>query len=96
MAKVCGFQIGKQICEALGLDAKKVRAIDIHIKTRELVTATVEHYVTGEQVDSLTTVLSSYSLASREDLTQEPVAKGDDITPLGEGEALMQFFKGKG
>lgn len=39
MARVCGFEIGKQVCEALGLDPKR------NVKTRELVTATVEHYV---------------------------------------------------
>ena len=94
MAKIVGNPIGKQVCEALGLDASKVRTIDLHIQANEFVTATVMHYVTSEQMDSLLKVLSAYTLRHENYIEQAEAKPGEDITPLGEGDELMRFFKG--
>lgn len=95
MAKIIGIQIGKQVCEALGLDASKVRSIDIHVKANELVTAQVEHYIDGDEAQKLVNVLSAYTLRLDEDFGHRPVESGEDVTTFGDEHARMaKFFKG--
>jgi hypothetical protein len=56
--------IGAQVCQALGLEPDKIKNLTLRLRADEVVTMTVEYvaYVTGEQMDKLTTVLKHYRL----------------------------------
>lgn len=69
---VTGYDIGKQLCDALGLDIKGVRTIDIHVEARSLVTVSVERLVSRDEAGRLCTALERYNL--------HPV--GDESTSL--------------
>jgi hypothetical protein len=82
--KCCGFEIGKEVCAALGLDASNTRTIDIHIAADSLVVAKVEHILSHDQADKLMSVLTAYTLTRERDEATRPIEAGEDITPLGE------------
>ena len=48
---VTGWDIGAQLCNAIGLKDKPVRNIDIKVHLNELVTARVEIQLTKDQVE---------------------------------------------
>ena len=69
---VTTLDVGKKICEALGIDGKKVTDLTIRFKPGELVHARVE-YLDNDAVDGLIDCLQDYVL-----VPLEPAAKKDD------------------
>lgn len=59
MAAVLGNQIGKVMCEALGLDANKVKSIDIHVGVNDVVIATIVEYPTTDKMELVTRTLEA-------------------------------------
>jgi hypothetical protein len=53
MAIVSQPRFAIKILEALGLNAKKVVGLSLHMRVNELVTAEVEMLPTGEQMDEI-------------------------------------------
>jgi hypothetical protein len=45
MAVIVGSDLGKSLCDALGIDPKGVTGIDIRIRPHEAVTVTVHKYM---------------------------------------------------
>lgn len=70
MAFVPGNQLGKQILDALGVDAKTVHSLDIHCAVNDVATATLVTYVKAEGTDNLIEVLTHYRLVEDTDATQ--------------------------
>lgn len=100
--KVLGIGWGNELAKALGLEGKKVSAIDLRIRPREVVTATVEMYVCQEQADAVLTVLESYHLERVAEQASREVQPGEDVTTLAdsvlmtaplEKSRMMEFFK---
>ena len=54
-------QIGKTICEALGLGAFKVIGIDIHLHVGEVATINVEYYP-HDEIQGIAPILKHYKL----------------------------------
>lgn len=46
MAVIMGNELGKSLCDALGIDPKGVTGIDIRIRPHEAVTVTVHKHMT--------------------------------------------------
>lgn len=65
MKKILGVDIGKELCEAMGLPAKGISSIDIHVSAHELVTADVRMFVHDEQAKKLVELLRKYELRER-------------------------------
>lgn len=67
-----------QLAEAMGLDPKRCRSIDLHLRTNDVVTATVQEYVEAYQAGSLIKLFRSgeYVLVRKEewDALQPPEA----------------------
>lgn len=59
---VTASQVGREICEALGLPMGRVTKIDLHFHAREIVTATVEFQPELDQLEKAITVLRRYEL----------------------------------
>jgi hypothetical protein len=67
MRPVAGFEIGKQVCEALGLDfAMPVKTIDIHIGSMEAVTVTLATLPEKDQMEKVLHILSHYDMVHRD------------------------------
>jgi pyrroloquinoline quinone (PQQ) biosynthesis protein C len=62
MAMIGRSDFGAQMVKALGLEGQKVRSIDLHISTHELVTATVVTMVQDQQAMKIVEVVSKYEL----------------------------------
>jgi hypothetical protein len=75
---VLGMQVGKELLEALGLDGKKVRSVDLHFSGQEIVTATVVHMVLDEQARKVIDVIRKYELHEPEELPKERDYTGID------------------
>jgi hypothetical protein len=65
MATVTGYMIGRELCDALGLDIAGVRTIDLHVAAKEAVTVKVERLVKSEQARAMNKVLEEYTLIPR-------------------------------
>jgi hypothetical protein len=67
MRAVTGFEIGKQVCEALGIDlVMPVTSIDIHIRSTDTVTVTLETIPGKDQIEKALHILSHYDMVHRE------------------------------
>lgn len=67
MGPLPGNKFGAQVCEALGLDPKKVRDIYIEICTGDIARVSVESYLDANNAGELLTVLKEYTVVSREE-----------------------------
>lgn len=66
MSNIVGSQqVGKQVCEALGIDPNGVTEIFIRLAVDEAVQVTVGSLVSGDQVDGLCSVIKRYHLTER-------------------------------
>jgi hypothetical protein len=65
MAAISGAGIGKDICEVLGLDARKVHTIEIKVVPDEAVIVTVKQYVQLEEFKKLNEILTKYELVPK-------------------------------
>jgi len=67
MSKVItGQAAGLEVCEALGLDPKLVRNIDIHFHLDDIVTATVETTVHVDHFPKIMKILKAYRWEAEE------------------------------
>jgi hypothetical protein len=64
-----GNDIGKRICEALGL--KHTRRIEIVIGRNEAVIVRSEHYPTKEEMDAVEAVMQDYRIMPRAEIAPE-------------------------
>lgn len=55
-------EIGSRFARALGLDPCKTRKIDLHVHLDNVITATVEMYVTKEEMEMLELELIPFEL----------------------------------
>lgn len=62
MAAVTGRMIGKELCEALKLDIKGVRTIDLHVAADEVTTITVVRLLQDDEATAMNKVLEKYQL----------------------------------
>lgn len=62
MAAISGIDIGKEICEALGIPIKGIKNIDIHIPADDAVTVGITKYVSPESMKKITEVIKHYQL----------------------------------
>lgn len=69
---VKGYDIGKQICEALGLD-DNATVVDIHIAANDIVSLTVTYLGTKEQMEEVIEIVKKYELVEKKpESTQQP------------------------
>lgn len=100
-SKVVGIGWGNELAKALGLEGRKVAAIDLRIRPREVVTATVELYVCQEEADKVLSVLESYHLERVAEQASREVQPGEDVTTLAdtvqvvapEHGRMLEFFR---
>jgi hypothetical protein len=57
---VTTYDVGKDICDALGLDPDMVRSVTIKFEVPSLVIAEVEQFIDKEQSEKLMKVLNAY------------------------------------
>lgn len=62
MARVLGMEFGTELCEALGLKAKKVTRIVIDVPAGDVVTVTVEGILFKEDAPGVIKTLERYNL----------------------------------
>ena len=67
MAVVFAREVGTDVCVALGLDPAVVRSVRINFDANEVVTADVEIYPDGPQVDGVLSVIRRYNLVPIDD-----------------------------
>jgi hypothetical protein len=76
--------IGKQLCEALGLEAQRVRAITLHVESGNVVSVTVERFITNTQGLAVAEILrQKFKLAECVETEVLPLApvKPEDSEP---------------
>lgn len=64
---ISGVYIGAEVCDALGLDSKKVKNIIINIPANDEVTVTVEQHIYLEEIKKLNKVLTEFYLTPKEE-----------------------------
>jgi hypothetical protein len=75
MAKMMGSHPAvADLARALGYADNMPRSIELHMRVDDVVTATVEHFVTDEQLQALTAVVRKYRLVLAEDIDEESAA----------------------
>jgi hypothetical protein len=57
MASVSSRHVVRELCEALGLDPSHVREVTMTVGLDAAVVATVEHFVTAEQFDTIVKIV---------------------------------------
>lgn len=62
MSAVTTREVGREICDALGLPMDQVSAIDLHFHACEVVTATVKFTPDRDQLGKVMSVLKRYEL----------------------------------
>ena len=67
MARITGLSIGKKVCDALGLDVKRVNSIIIRIEADDYVTIEVTQLINQKELDQTIKVLKEYNLVEKKD-----------------------------
>ena len=62
MSRIVGVNIRKKVCDALGLDVKRVNSIIIKIETDDFIRVEVTQLVDEEELDKTIEVLKEYYL----------------------------------
>ena len=65
MTELTGQAAGKAICEALGLDPSKVKAIALNFEVGDVATADVVMYVENSDIGRIVTVVKEYTLEEK-------------------------------
>jgi hypothetical protein len=66
MAFLNGNIVGRKICEAIGLDPRDVKSIDIHLAVNDLATITIRRFASADEIEAIDWSISSqYFLVSR-------------------------------
>jgi hypothetical protein len=85
---VFGYQIGKEVMDALGLQGQRVYAVDIRIATKELVGVTVERSIGIDEAHKLIKVLEKYHLCPLAPLSPAHAEDSRDrVSVIGAGQA---------
>ncbi len=79
MIPVPGNDIGRQICDALGLNSKYIREIHIHIAPDDIVIVETKQYLYKGQFNDLLEVFKSYSLVENESIEPAKFKVGDRV-----------------
>jgi len=62
MAIACNKNVGKEICEILGLDLMKTRKVNLTFEANSLVMAGAAFYVETEEYDKIKLILKRYKM----------------------------------
>ena len=67
MARLLGNKVGKDVCEALGLDADGVFKIEVKMEVGGIWTVEVGRFLLSEEEKKLEKILERYSLVPKEE-----------------------------
>ena len=63
---VTGRELGRRICEALGIDPASVAGVTVECDAGDVARVIVEHYVTDEQAEAILDDLRLYRLVEED------------------------------
>jgi hypothetical protein len=80
MAKIMGVDIGKSVCDTLGIDSQYVLSVIIKIPANDVVTILVERYALEDELVSITKVITEkYELQLKGTIPIPPVFPPDRV-----------------
>ena len=68
---ITSMMVGKDICDILGLDSKKVRKITLVFEANSIVMADAAFYVEAEEYDKIKPILKRYKMVPTDPLQAE-------------------------
>ena len=66
MAKILGYRVGVEICEALGLDAENIARVDILLRAGDAAIVEISRYLVPHEVGELKEILKRYELTAKD------------------------------
>ena len=80
MATIPTTEIGREVCEALGVPTENVKSISFRVQLGNIVMAEIERYVTSDEFDKTVKILEKYKLipasSGRDKLTEAHQTEG--------------------
>jgi hypothetical protein len=72
MSQTFGLELGRELCQALGLDSMRVTELELRVSVHEPATLTVTQFVSGDAADAIAAVVTRYGLtAPLEEIAEE-------------------------
>lgn len=59
---MAGFQFGRDVCEALGLGKRSIRALNLRIRFDSIPTVTLQEFIDGDNGEKLVEVFKRYEI----------------------------------